>query len=677
MPQRLYRATYWIAALALIIGPLLWFLIRPAPLPKFDRPLRLGMSGSKPFQFWKGDSPAGFTVEAFDEAARRAGVPIEWNREPARANSGLLDGSADLWARVPDTPRYHNPKIHLTRPWMTFHLVLLSPAGPGAEGPVRSVAVAKTSDAIGELRRVLPEVQLYPVATREGAMEATCTGKADAVLLELRVAQQFMLDRPAPCQGVALVFRQSAEISVPCLIGSTLAAAPAAEALRDQLDHMAADGTLAGIQAKWFLVPQSDLQKLYDTESARRTQRLLLGGMLALIALSGVLVWQTRRLRAARLAAERANAAKSEFLAAMSHEIRTPMNGVLSMADLLRATPLSSSQKEMADIIYSSSGQLLHVLNDILDFSKVEAGEISLEDSDVAVRAICSETLRLFGESARSKGIELALSFEKAPPTIIADATRLRQILLNLTGNAIKFTSHGRVELRVSSTAGNIRFEVIDTGIGMRPEQIDRVFQPFAQAHGDAHRYGGTGLGLAISRKLVHRMGGEMGVISLPGQGSTFWFWLPLRQPTGPAEQDDPDAITATGERKFRILVCEDNIMNAKVVLAMLARIGHSSTCVYNGEEAIAKAAGSDFDLVLMDCQMPKLDGYEATRRIRAREASMGAGRLPIVAMTAHALTGDREKCLAAGMDEYVTKPLNLRSLKHAIERALAQSQSA
>ena len=394
------------------------------------------------------------------------------------------------------------------------------------------------------------------------------------------------------------------------------------------------------------------------------------------------------RLRNERLAAElavavaaaqAANRAKSQFLANMSHEIRTPLNGVIGMTELLRRTSLTPAQREYVETARLSGDALLGLVNNVLDLSKIEAGHVEIETVPFELDRLIEEVAAPFRDAALDRGLAIAVLLPASVPRrLLGDPHRLRQILTNLLGNAVKFTEQGRVALRVAvdHAAGAdgevvLAFTVEDTGPGIPEDQQLRIFESFAQADGTmTRRYGGTGLGLAISRHLCELMGGSISVRSAPGQGATFRFTVRFVLAEGLPVPPPPPAAPAEERRlERRVLLVEDNRVNLQVALGMLARIGCAVETAANGREAEERlATGSRYDLVLMDCHMPEMDGFEATAAIRAAEAP-GGGRTPIVALTANAIEGDRERCLAAGMDDYLAKPIRLADLRRVVER--------
>lgn len=400
-----------------------------------------------------------------------------------------------------------------------------------------------------------------------------------------------------------------------------------------------------------------------------------IASQVALVVENASLQEETRR---SLVAAQAASRAKSEFLANVSHEIRTPLNGVIGMSELLLASQLPADFREPLEVIKTSANTLRGLIENILDLSKIEAGQLSLERLDFDLAEILDQVALLLLPAAREKGIGLRL--DAAPAArgrFCGDAARLRQVLLNLLGNGIKFTAAGSVRLRVEPAEvagrdGALRFTVEDTGIGIAPDVQARLFEPFTQADSSITRlYGGTGLGLAITRRLIELMGGEIDLESTPGVGSTFRLVLPFDragEPAGPVPAADPQAPQEARRARFRILLADDNEINRMIAERQLEVLGYRVVAVDDGVEAVAAFSREHFDAVLMDCGMPVMDGYEATRRLRLH--AHGAA-VPIIAVTAFALKEDVERCLAAGMSDYLAKPFQLSDLAAVLDRWL------
>jgi signal transduction histidine kinase/CheY-like chemotaxis protein len=426
----------------------------------------------------------------------------------------------------------------------------------------------------------------------------------------------------------------------------------------------------------------------------------------------------TRQRRQAEIRAGEAQAAakaKADFLAVMSHEMRTPMSGVLGFANLLLDTPLNPEQHEFVQTVRRSGDALLTVINDVLDYSKIEAGRMTIERIGVPLREVCEGVRSILKSAAQQRGIAVEVAYEPSlPPHIEGDPVRIRQVLLNLAGNAVKFTERGSVRIAADKIGPDrVKISVTDTGIGIPPEQMATLFQRYAQGESSrTRRFGGTGLGLAISKTLVELMGGEIGVTSSTGAGSTFWFTLPLVAAQAPHVEPSPPPVAAvpavpapapvqerapplviarartpTPSRApshplarqpgSRLLLVEDNFVNQRVALYMLAKLGFEVDVAKNGREAVDKLIATPYALVLMDCQMPEMDGFEATKLVRDAGSPALDRSIPIIAMTANAFPEDRARALACGMNDFLSKPVDQLTLSAMIEKWLRKAQES
>ncbi|MBL1269300.1 MAG: response regulator [Halomonas sp.] len=417
-------------------------------------------------------------------------------------------------------------------------------------------------------------------------------------------------------------------------------------------------GLIIGMSLAAFLVIVFLVREMRESTAIRRNQEKL-----------------GRQLEVTAKQAQAANQAKSDFLAMVSHEIRTPLNGVIGMSELLRESASPAQVEDYANTIHDSANQLLAMINEILDFSKIEAGHLTLETSPTELKPLVDSVVVLFAPRAKMKGLALKVNVDALVPAwVLVDAGRLRQILLNLIANAIKFTDQGEVSIQVSSTVEHLLFEISDTGCGLSEEQQQRLFEPFQQADESvARRFGGTGLGLAICKRLSEAMQGRLGVRSQLGQGSTFWCELPLIT-AGPITTSLPPAP----KRDFNgttLLLVEDNAVNRKVAMGLLARLGCDIIWAESGHDALAMAQTQQVHLIFMDIQLPDMDGLTVTRRLREQGGWLAS--VPIVAMTAGGAEDDRKRCLAAGMDDYITKPLSLSALSNVLALQLFATPEA
>jgi signal transduction histidine kinase/ActR/RegA family two-component response regulator len=610
---------------------------------------------------------SGFVIDVMNEAARRSGIRLKWVFCPAGALAAMSEDKIDLWPAGYYRPGDY-PALHQTRPWTEDQHAIVwktrqyNNAIPSGKG-IRVAAVDRKINR-DVIARKLPDMTPVWVPSRLAVLQTMCEGKADVAFLDLRVLESALLDRPPACRQESLRVQTVEGIGEPKSIFATQNGAQAAEELRAQIDQMILDGTLLQHTDKWFVFAGSTIQgvlRLREQGTQVQWLTLICALMGAVIA---VMIWLMGHLRAARSAADRARKLQSEFLANVSHEIRTPMNGVIGTADLLLETDLTSEQREQIEVIRGCALNQVELLNQILDQSKMDSGLLLLESTAFSPKALLDQMERTFRGSAVRKGLSLRLLIsEEFPEAVRGDALRIMQVLSNLINNAIKFTESGGVELRAGCRGeerfAHFEFVVSDTGIGIPPDKLSTIFEKFHQADSSTtRRFGGTGLGLSISRQLAEMMGGTLTVESTPGQGSKFTFRVSLlveavkREETKNAAKK-PEAPLLD----WRVLVVEDNVVNQRVCAEMLRRMGAAVSLAASGSEAITHCRENQFDAVFMDCHMPGMDGFEATKAIRA--LPNGCSQVPIIALTAGGAGYERGKALESGMSAFLTKPIN------------------
>ena len=765
------------------------------------RPVRLARYG---FQ-------SRFTESLFNEIARRRQIPVEWIQTDLTASEALRRGLVDIWAGAPGTEDRQR-EFHQTEKWTNVEFSLLSLEGKDQRHPTdtagRLVAYYERGLDANAVTLALPSSVPVPHGSVMAAVQAVCSGQVHAVMLTRNAALEAVLKRPPSCEKAAFWYDLVPSAAVPIVILARHEAAKEAEAFRSGMGDLAEDGTLTRLTAETMTVAvrQSELiSEIIEVERRPETRLYILLASLSILLGGGILLF---KLRSARRAAELASFAKSQFVAAMSHEIRTPMNGIVGMTELLLDTRLTDLQKEFTETVRSSAQSLLTIIGNVLDFSRIEAGMQHTVKIPFSPRPVIEETIGVMAHGAHQKGLDLGCFISPdMPREVIGDPGSLRQVLLNLLSNSVKFTPSGEVIARAGVSRPvngrpEIWFEVSDTGIGIAPDVMPRLFKPFGQADKSiGRRFGGTGLGLVISRSLVELMGGKLSLDSTLHKGTCTRFSIPWIAGTDPkdepwkgrvagrrvlaeggtrigrqmldqqltalgiqldwAENGTPhqsyDAILVDGvepwakgwspshirgwrpeygsipvilitlhenhrqfeqarlagvadflykplrpaklaaclervfaapsvnagcdpsagepkievpeavppSRRARILVAEDNPVNQRVAQRMLERLGYDVDIAENGRRAVDALTTQRYDAILMDCSMPEMNGFDATREIRRRHGT----KTVIIAMTASVLPDDADLCRRAGMDDYLTKPMDTQRLRTVLER--------
>ena len=638
--------------------------------------VRFVVAYSPPFVFADSNGKiAGISVDLISTATDRAGYSVEWVVTNGNPVDVLVQGRADLFHALPLEPPPPS-SLYVTKPWIRaeYAALLVKGKDPLAKD-LRTVLVDHPIDRVVQ-SRIFPNSISTFVSTRDVGLEEICEGRADALIASPRIAQSLARGLPAGCRDKPLDWIERSEMSIPVAIGARPDFERAAERIRLEIAKIVTRGEAEGFYSRYgqtinrsfgSMATLAELATQRDRIWTMLMATLVLSSLL-LVAL-GVAVVNNREARRARLAAESATRAKSDFLAVMSHEIRTPLHGCLGLTELLLQTPLTREQRDLAELSAQSASNLNSLLGDILDLTRIESAKLVLESAPFDPAALVEQAAKMARTLVPALKVEvLCIPSPTLPPYLSGDENRIRQVLLNLAMNATKFTKEGRITVRAEYQDEQFRVSVEDTGPGIAAGLQVRIFGAFEQ--GDAsstRRHGGIGLGLAIAKQLIELMRGRIGVSSEIGQGSTFWFSVPL--PVCPAP-GPLESLAGRPGMQGKVLLVEDNAVNRKVAARLLENLGLQVEVATDGEAALRMIESSVPGLILMDCHMPGMDGWEATRRIRSSEKRREV-RTPIIALTADVSVENRERCRTAGMDDFLGKPLSVDALAGMLQRWL------
>jgi len=648
--------------------------------------LRIGYQKSPPYQIVLPDGRIrGVAIDIVREAARRRNIPLEWVYSPESPDVHIQSGDVDMWPIVTDLPHRHG-YMHITKPIYENSIGVMYLEGMQVNEPEdlngKRVAYYDREPGISLMSKLLPGAQGIPVPGHVDALGSVLSERCDAALIWSTKDNSLLFKRAIDANPrKSFRFYYFPDEKINCGVAAAKDnpdAVLAADMIREEIEALVTSGYVQEVYFRYYLDPENEISTYFFLEIRDRRTRWLITIMAVLVVLFLALGFLALKLKKSRQVAFAASRAKSEFLANVSHELRTPLNGIMGMTEVALTEPDLNEKTRLMRVVMESGETLLTLVNDILDLSKIEAGKMELEHLPVDLNELLDSTLPFFVHMGKEKRIEVAVEkAESCPNAFVGDPVRLRQVLFNLMGNAVKFTQQGKVTLSihcVDSDAGQLLlFEVRDTGIGIPQDRLQAIFESFSQVDSSSTRiYGGTGLGLSITRNLLHLMKGSIEVESRLGQGSVFRCFIPYIAADGVLPQNDSkDALFdfPIGEG-LRILVVDDNEMNRRVARTMLKRMGHSVSEAHDGVQALRKLKAESIDLVLMDVQMPNMDGLEATRAIRMGEEG-DTRHMPIVAMTAHALVNEKHHCFEVGMDAYISKPLQMAELAKQLDVAM------
>ena len=674
-----------ILVIMLALGLAFWSARRYSLEPsRASHPFRIAYHQLPPEQ-GVGLALVGAANEIFQEACRRRHVPVQLVEIQEEPMDALHEGKIDLVPVVFDTPETRK-FFYISDPWImdSGWMVSLESSGFSTPSQVRGKRVWYQNNIRHSYiaRQNFAGANLYPQESFTAAVAGVCEGKAEAALISPVTAgiNTFFEDLPA-CRGVRLKFSPLPQGRIWFGVGARqkdAAASAAADAVREEIGLMVEDGTLGRIYLKWGLDPNNAATVMQYLTILRQRSSYMNVTLLVLVAVLLLLSWGAWRLRKARRLADQANETKTEFLANMSHEIRTPLNGVIGMTRMALDTPMNPDQREWLGIASASADVLLSVVDEILDFSKLEAGKLRIEDLEIDICELLESSAKAFALPAHEKGLELICDIDpECPDFVLGDPVRLRQVLFNLLGNAIKFTQHGEIKLNLNIDSGRggprLHFSVSDTGIGIPPAKQILVFEPFAQADSSTtRRFGGTGLGLSISRQFVELMKGKIWVDSQESRGTTFHFTVPLR-PSGRAK--DAGAYLADSWPGKHVLVVDDNATAREVLRRTLETRHLAVTCVPDSASALEELArasagnGSGYSLMVVDSEMPGMDGFELASLAQRR---FGLGQSIVMMLTSNKCSFTAARCTELGIAAHLLKPIGKGELLAAVRLVLA-----